>query len=162
MVSGEGNLEAELDAETFACFASRCCAISRYRMERSTMVGETLTMCLDCTIVKKFVAGECDYSDCSLSNKNVYGYDLQGRNTKVAVVLLQKGSPIPSTDVIAVERSANLTSKCDINAKMLFVLSHNEHLMGTGIDTTTNRQFGNEFFVFLSLRLHHTIRVCVR
>lgn len=55
---------------------------------------------------------------------------LQGRNTKIAVVLLQKGSPIPSTDVIAVERSANLTSKCDINPKMLFVLSHNEHLMG--------------------------------
>lgn len=73
------------------------------------------------------------------------GYYLQGRNTKVAVVLLQKGSPIPSTDVIAVERSANLTSKCDINAKMLFVLSHNEHLMGTGIGKSTNRQFGNEF-----------------
>ncbi|KAG4077438.1 hypothetical protein HA402_002865 [Bradysia odoriphaga] len=55
---------------------------------------------------------------------------LQGRNTKIAVVLLQKDSPIPSTDVIAVERSANLTSKCDITSKMLFVLSINEHLMG--------------------------------
>lgn len=166
-------------------------------MERSTMVGETITMCLYCTVVKEFVAGKkCVWSmfdrECSLywvsflcgvwshlvisyevvvlqtrsermvdpkqngvfvtiaipyptigtwpgkanSTKNLYfltssnKVSLQSRNTKIAVVLLQKGSPT-STDVIAVERSANLTSKCDINSKMVFVLSHNEHLMGT-------------------------------
>lgn len=72
----------------------------------------------------------------------------QGRNTKIAVVLLQKGSPIPSTDVIAIERSANLTSKCDISPKMLFVLSHNEHLMGTR-HCQSERKFQQIIFVCL-------------
>uniref|UniRef100_A0A1Q3F724 Trafficking protein particle complex subunit 11 n=1 Tax=Culex tarsalis TaxID=7177 RepID=A0A1Q3F724_CULTA len=60
---------------------------------------------------------------------------LQGRNTRLAVVLLQKGSPssvpaVPGEDMLASERAAHLTSTCDINAKMLFVLPHNDHLMG--------------------------------
>lgn len=54
---------------------------------------------------------------------------LEGRNTKIAVVLLQKGPPLPE-DLLASERAANLTSMCDISAKMLFVLPHNDHLMG--------------------------------
>lgn len=91
-----------------------------------------------------------------LTNKN----SSQGRNTKITVVLLQKGSPIPSTDVIAVERSANLTSKCDINPKMLFVLSHNEHLMGMG-HCKSKRHCG-KIILFLVFRMHHTIRISVR
>ncbi|XP_039440432.1 trafficking protein particle complex subunit 11 isoform X1 [Culex pipiens pallens] len=56
---------------------------------------------------------------------------LQGRNTRLAVVLLQKGSPAAQgEDLLASERAAHLTSTCDISAKMLFVLPHNDHLMG--------------------------------
>ncbi|XP_055608810.1 trafficking protein particle complex subunit 11 isoform X2 [Uranotaenia lowii] len=55
---------------------------------------------------------------------------LQGRNTRLAVVLLQKGAPPgQGEDLLASERAAHLTSTCDINAKMLFVLPHNDHLM---------------------------------
>lgn len=32
--------------------------------------------------------------------------------------------------MLASERAANLTNVCDLNAKMLFVLPHNDHLMG--------------------------------
>ncbi|XP_053683190.1 trafficking protein particle complex subunit 11 [Sabethes cyaneus] len=56
---------------------------------------------------------------------------LQGRNTRLAVVLIQKGAAIPhGDDLLASERASHLTSTCDINAKMLFVLPHNDHLMG--------------------------------
>lgn len=58
MVSVEGDLEKELDAQAFTCSACRSCAVSRYRMERSAMVGETTTMCLNRTIVEKFVTGD--------------------------------------------------------------------------------------------------------
>lgn len=56
---------------------------------------------------------------------------LQGRHTRLAVVLLQKGSVLAQgEDLLASERAAHLTNNCDINAKMLFVLTHNDHLMG--------------------------------
>lgn len=55
-----------------------------------------------------------------------------GRNTKLAIVLLQKGAPgVPAgEDSVSTERSANLASVCDINQKMIFVLPYNDHLMG--------------------------------
>lgn len=57
---------------------------------------------------------------------------LQGRNTKLVIVLLQKSAPLPAgEDLLSVERAASLTTKCDISPKMLFVLPHNEHLMGS-------------------------------
>ncbi|XP_058459958.1 trafficking protein particle complex subunit 11 isoform X2 [Malaya genurostris] len=56
---------------------------------------------------------------------------LQGRNTRLAVILLQKGTAVPQgEDMLASERAAHLTGTCDITAKMLFVLPHNDHLMG--------------------------------
>lgn len=58
---------------------------------------------------------------------------LQGRNTQLIVVLIQKGSGGQSTqndDLLSSERAANLTSMCDINAKLLFVLPYmDQHLM---------------------------------
>lgn len=64
------------------------------------------------------------------SNIQTLKNSLEGRNTKIALVLLQKGAPAaPGEDLTATERSANLTSKCDINAKMLFVLPNNDHLL---------------------------------
>ncbi|KAL7858534.1 hypothetical protein AOLI_G00186360 [Acnodon oligacanthus] len=56
---------------------------------------------------------------------------LQGRNTKVAVVLIQKKTPLPpGEDVVASERAAALCSACDLSGKSLFVLPHTDHLVG--------------------------------
>lgn len=59
---------------------------------------------------------------------------LDGRNTKVAVVLLQKKAPLPTgEDVLAAERAATLCSASEINPKSLFVLPHGDHLQGYSI-----------------------------
>ncbi|KAL3856772.1 hypothetical protein ACJMK2_011491 [Sinanodonta woodiana] len=56
---------------------------------------------------------------------------LQGRGTKVSVVLIQKNAPLPpGEDVVAVERAASLCSLCDLSAKHLYVLPHTDHLVG--------------------------------
>lgn len=54
---------------------------------------------------------------------------LQGRHTKLAIVLLQKN--INTTeDTLAAEHQSILAAKCDINQKMIFVLPYNDNLMG--------------------------------
>uniref|UniRef100_A0A3P8WYF0 Trafficking protein particle complex subunit 11 n=1 Tax=Cynoglossus semilaevis TaxID=244447 RepID=A0A3P8WYF0_CYNSE len=56
---------------------------------------------------------------------------LQGRNTKVAVVLIQKKTPLPpGEDLVASERAAALCNSCDLSGKSLFVLPHTDHLVG--------------------------------
>ncbi|PWA32492.1 hypothetical protein CCH79_00016673 [Gambusia affinis] len=56
---------------------------------------------------------------------------LQGRNTKVAVVLIQKKTPLPpGEDLVASERASALCSSCDLSGKSLFVLPHTDHLVG--------------------------------
>lgn len=65
---------------------------------------------------------------------------LQGRNTRLCLVLLQKNPPLPAPvtstttgtaeDLLATERLASLTKSCDIPAKLAFVLNYNEHLLG--------------------------------
>lgn len=56
---------------------------------------------------------------------------LQGRGTKVAVVLIQKNAPLPpGEDMVAAERAASLCSACDLSAKQLYVLPHTDHLIG--------------------------------
>ncbi|RUS82473.1 hypothetical protein EGW08_009779 [Elysia chlorotica] len=56
---------------------------------------------------------------------------LQGRNTKIAVVLIQKNAPLPpGEDMMAAERAVSLCSTCDISAKSLYVLPHTDHLIG--------------------------------
>uniref|UniRef100_A0A8C2WWW0 Trafficking protein particle complex subunit 11 n=1 Tax=Cyclopterus lumpus TaxID=8103 RepID=A0A8C2WWW0_CYCLU len=56
---------------------------------------------------------------------------LQGRNTKVAVVLIQKKTPLPpGEDLVASERAATLCNACDLSGKSLFVLPHTDHLVG--------------------------------
>lgn len=56
---------------------------------------------------------------------------LQGRNTKVAVVLIQKKTPLPpGEDLVASERAAALCNACDLSGKSLFVLPHTDHLVG--------------------------------
>lgn len=56
---------------------------------------------------------------------------LQGRNTKVAVVLIQKKTPLPpGEDLVASERASALCNACDLPGKSLFVLPHTDHLVG--------------------------------
>ncbi|ESO93952.1 hypothetical protein LOTGIDRAFT_209465 [Lottia gigantea] len=56
---------------------------------------------------------------------------LQGQGTKVAVVLIQKNTPLPpGEDVMAAERASSLCNMCDISAKSLYVLPHTDHLIG--------------------------------
>ena len=65
------------------------------------------------------------------SRVEVIRSSLQNRMTKVAVVLIQKSSPLPpGEDMIAAERAAALCSACDLSAKSLFVLPHTDHLIG--------------------------------
>lgn len=55
----------------------------------------------------------------------------QGRNTRLAIVLLQKNATLPpGDDALSTERAANLASVCDINQKMIYILPYNDHLMG--------------------------------
>lgn len=57
---------------------------------------------------------------------------LQGRHTRICLVLLQK-SPVAAVageEMLASERMTSLTKACDINAKLAFVLNYNEHLIG--------------------------------
>lgn len=67
------------------------------------------------------------------SNVQSIKNSLQGRNMQLIVVLIQQGSGGQSTqndDLLSSERAANLTSMCDINAKLLFVLPYmDQHLM---------------------------------
>lgn len=56
---------------------------------------------------------------------------LQERNTRLALVLLQKDAPLPpGEDMLASERAASLTNACGISSKMLFILPHTDHLVG--------------------------------
>ena len=65
------------------------------------------------------------------SRVEVVRTSLQKRTTKVAVVLIQKSSPLPpGEDMVAAERAAALCSACNLSAKSLFVLPHTDHLIG--------------------------------
>ncbi|XP_028400587.1 trafficking protein particle complex subunit 11-like [Dendronephthya gigantea] len=63
--------------------------------------------------------------------------NLQGRNTRVAVVLIQKNAPIPpGEDTQVSERVAALCSACDLSAKSLFVLPFTDHMVNLNGYTT--------------------------
>ncbi|RZF39728.1 hypothetical protein LSTR_LSTR011137 [Laodelphax striatellus] len=56
---------------------------------------------------------------------------LDGRNTRIAVVLLQQKASSPTgEDIVAAERAAALCNASEINQKSLFVLPHGDHLHG--------------------------------
>ncbi|KAF5298216.1 hypothetical protein FQA39_LY02640 [Lamprigera yunnana] len=56
---------------------------------------------------------------------------LESRNTKIVVVLIQDCPPLPSgEDILATERAVALCASCELNAKSLFVLPHDDHLQG--------------------------------
>ncbi|XP_001606110.2 trafficking protein particle complex subunit 11 [Nasonia vitripennis] len=57
---------------------------------------------------------------------------LEGRNTKIAVVLIQKEAPPPpgTEDMVATERATALCAACELPAKTLYFLPYADHLLG--------------------------------
>lgn len=56
---------------------------------------------------------------------------LGGRNSRMALVLIQSGISVPGEDTGAAEKAATLCTACDLPAKHLFVLPHSDvHLLG--------------------------------
>uniref|UniRef100_A0A1B0DDN4 Trafficking protein particle complex subunit 11 domain-containing protein n=1 Tax=Phlebotomus papatasi TaxID=29031 RepID=A0A1B0DDN4_PHLPP len=57
---------------------------------------------------------------------------LQGRLTRLAIVLIQtgSGSRAAGDELVSSERISNLAAACDVSPKMIFVLNHSDHLMG--------------------------------
>nr|XP_034182161.1 trafficking protein particle complex subunit 11 isoform X1 [Osmia lignaria]XP_034182162.1 trafficking protein particle complex subunit 11 isoform X1 [Osmia lignaria]XP_034182163.1 trafficking protein particle complex subunit 11 isoform X1 [Osmia lignaria]XP_034182165.1 trafficking protein particle complex subunit 11 isoform X1 [Osmia lignaria]XP_034182166.1 trafficking protein particle complex subunit 11 isoform X1 [Osmia lignaria] len=57
---------------------------------------------------------------------------LDGRSTKIAVVLIQHCTqPLPgSEDTIAPERATAVCGACELSPKLLYVLPHGDHLLG--------------------------------
>uniref|UniRef100_UPI00358EE0D2 trafficking protein particle complex subunit 11 n=1 Tax=Myxine glutinosa TaxID=7769 RepID=UPI00358EE0D2 len=69
-------------------------------------------------------------SECS-TRVEIVRQSLQGRGTKVAVVLIQKKAPLPpGEDLVASERASTLCAACELSAKALFVLPHTDHIVG--------------------------------
>ena len=60
-----------------------------------------------------------------------YRAALEGRSTRIAVILVQQTAPLPTgEDMLAAERATTLCTSCELNAKSLFVLPHGDHLQG--------------------------------
>lgn len=56
---------------------------------------------------------------------------LEGRNTKIAVVLIQKESPAPpgTEDLVAAEHATALCAACELPARTLYFLPYTDHLL---------------------------------
>ncbi|XP_049939900.1 trafficking protein particle complex subunit 11 isoform X1 [Schistocerca serialis cubense] len=78
---------------------------------------------------------------------------LDGRNTRLAVVLIQQTVSLPTgEDVLAAERAAALCTSCELNPKSLFVLPHEDHLHGYTI------RLENAFYDLAQAYYHHEAR----
>ncbi|VDN21234.1 unnamed protein product [Dibothriocephalus latus] len=74
--------------------------------------------------------------------------NLQSRDTKVVVVLLQKHAPVPvGDDLNATERAQNLCSTCDLPVKHLFVLQLTGFMFGciTRLETEMHDMASNYY-----------------
>lgn len=75
---------------------------------------------------------------------------LEGRNTRLTIVLIQNCTPLPlGEDALAAERAAALCSSCELNSQSLFVLPHGDHLQGYAI------RLENAFFEFAQTYYHN-------
>lgn len=57
---------------------------------------------------------------------------LDGRTTKIAVVLIQQCTQPPpgSENAIATERATAVCGACELSPKLLYILPHGNHLLG--------------------------------
>lgn len=127
-------------------------------MERPAVVGEAAALRLAHSIAEKQFTGFRiqQRSLYNILDKCVLIY-FKGRNTRLALVLIQKTSPLPaSEDLFASERAASLTTSCAISAKMLFILPHSDHLSGACSVFFKFTDRNTSIFLF---RLHRSPRV---
>lgn len=64
----------------------------------------------------------------------------------------------PGEDLLATERNAHLASACDINPKLIFVLPHNDHLMGKILKTT---RYLFDYYMLFFHRLYFSLGIVV-
>ncbi|KAJ8917803.1 hypothetical protein NQ315_010709 [Exocentrus adspersus] len=75
---------------------------------------------------------------------------LEGRNSRITVVLIQNTLPLPAgEDLLASERAIALCSSCELNSQSLFVLPHGDHLQGYAI------RLENAFYEFAQTYYHN-------
>uniref|UniRef100_A0A6P7H0Z7 Trafficking protein particle complex subunit 11-like n=1 Tax=Diabrotica virgifera virgifera TaxID=50390 RepID=A0A6P7H0Z7_DIAVI len=75
---------------------------------------------------------------------------LEGRNTRLTIVLIQNSPPLPpGEDALAAERAAALCSSCDLSSQSLFVLPHGDHLQGYAV------RLENAFYEFAQMYYHN-------
>lgn len=78
---------------------------------------------------------------------------LEGRSTRIAVILVQQTAPLPTgEDMLAAERAAALCTSCELNPKSLFVLPHGDHLQGY------THRLENAFYDLAQNYYHHEAR----
>ncbi|XP_021915999.1 trafficking protein particle complex subunit 11 isoform X2 [Zootermopsis nevadensis] len=78
---------------------------------------------------------------------------LEGRSTRIAVILVQQTAPLPTgEDMLAAERAAALCTSCELNSKSLFVLPHGDHLQGY------THRLENAFYDLAQNYYHHESR----
>ncbi|PSN35312.1 Trafficking protein particle complex subunit 11 [Blattella germanica] len=78
---------------------------------------------------------------------------LDGRGTRIAVILVQQTAPLPTgEDMLAAERAAALCTSCELNPKSLFVLPHGDHLQGY------THRLENAFYDLAQNYYHHETR----
>lgn len=78
---------------------------------------------------------------------------LEGRNTRIAVILVQQTAPLPTgEDMLAAERATTLCTSCELNAKSLFLLPHGDHLQGY------THRLENAFYDLAQNYYHHEAR----
>lgn len=90
--------------------------------------------------------------ECSSKVQSVRA-SIEGRNTRITVVLIQQTAPLPaSEDVLAAERAAVLCGSCELNSKSLFVLPLGDHLQGYIV------RLENAFYDLAQNYYHHEAR----
>ncbi|XP_072378300.1 trafficking protein particle complex subunit 11 [Diabrotica undecimpunctata] len=75
---------------------------------------------------------------------------LEGRNTRLTIVLIQNSPPLPpGEDALAAERAVALCTSCDLSSQSLFVLPHGDHLQGYAV------RLENAFYEFAQMYYHN-------
>ncbi|XP_044015517.1 trafficking protein particle complex subunit 11 isoform X2 [Aphidius gifuensis] len=95
--------------------------------------------------------------DCSSKVQSLRS-SLDGRNTKIAVVLIQKSSSVSSSptdneDTLTSDRATSLCTSCELQGKLLYILPHGDHLMGY------ITRLENAFYDLSQNYYHHEYRI---
>jgi len=66
--------------------------------------------------------------------QKIHRLSLEGRKSRIVVVLIQKQMPVPAVDdTVTTERAASLCEACTLNPKALFILPVVDNIHGYAI-----------------------------